>query len=235
MVERRRDPTVSSPNERPPDVRRRRTDLRARVNRDLPLEFDDVTLTSYAGLELFARYVRRVDFNRQVRQAWAGGPRWGDFGVVTMVRLVVGLVIVGGRRLRHLAYVADDPVFQRFAGGPRGADRADAESVADPLHDADRPPLAGPQCGGGGPPVARAGTAHLDDRCRWGGRLATHVPIRPAITARNGPKTSIRRATTCDPNRSGPAPNRTVFCGPESITTAAVFVTLRLELETRHD
>ena len=97
-------------------MRRRRTDLRARVNRDLPLEFDDVTLTSYAGLELFARYVRRVDFNRQVRQAWAGGPRWGDFGVVTMVRLVVGLVIVGGRRLRHLAYVADDPVFQRFAG-----------------------------------------------------------------------------------------------------------------------
>ena len=57
---------------------------------------------------------------------------------------------------------------------------------------------------------------------------ATHVPIRPAITARNGPKTSIRRATTCDPNRSWPAPNRTVFCGPESITTAAVFVTLRL-------
>ena len=49
-----------------------------------------------------------------------------------------------------------------------------------------------------------------------------------AITARNGPKTSIRRATTCDPNRGGPAPNRTVFCGPESITTAAVFVTLRL-------
>ena len=41
------------------------------------------------------------------------------------------------------------------------------------------------------------------------------MPIRPAITARNGPKTSIRRATTCDPNRSGPAPNRTVFCGPE--------------------
>ena len=32
----------------------------------------------------------------------------------------------------------------------------------------------------------------------------------------------LRRATTCDPNRSGPAQNRTVFCGPESITTAAV-------------
>ncbi len=97
-------------------MRRRTTDLLARVNGNLPLEFADITLTSYAGLELFARYLRRVDFNRQVRDAFAGMPRWGDFGVVAMVRLVVGLVIVGGRRLRHLAHVADDPVFQRFGG-----------------------------------------------------------------------------------------------------------------------
>ena len=33
---------------------------------------------------------------------------------VAMVRVLVGLVTVGGRRLRHVAYVADDPVFQRF-------------------------------------------------------------------------------------------------------------------------
>jgi hypothetical protein len=90
--------------------------LPARVNGNLPLEFGDVRFTSYAGLELFTRYLRRVDFNWQVRQAFAGAARWGDFGVVPMVRLVVGLVIVGGRRLRHLAYVADDPVFQRFGG-----------------------------------------------------------------------------------------------------------------------
>ena len=34
--------------------------------------------------------------------------------MVVMVRVFVGLVIVGGRRLRHLASVADDPIFQRF-------------------------------------------------------------------------------------------------------------------------
>ena len=33
-------------------MRRRKSDLHARVNRNLPLEFDDVRLTSYAGLEL---------------------------------------------------------------------------------------------------------------------------------------------------------------------------------------
>jgi hypothetical protein len=31
-----------------------------------------------------------------------------------MVRLVIGLVVVGGRRLRHVAFVQDDPLFRRF-------------------------------------------------------------------------------------------------------------------------
>ena len=110
------EPTPHARNERPRDVRRRKADLPARVNGNLPLEFADVVLTSYAGLELFGRYLRTRRFNRLVRDAFAGVPRWGDFGVVAMVRVLVGLVIVGGRRLRHLAYVADDPVFQRFAG-----------------------------------------------------------------------------------------------------------------------
>ncbi len=95
-------------------MRRRKADVRARVNGDLPFEFGDVRLTSYAGLELLGTYVRTRRFNQQVREAFADLPRWGDFGVVAMVRVLVGLVIVGGRRLRHVAYVADDPVFQRF-------------------------------------------------------------------------------------------------------------------------
>jgi hypothetical protein len=88
--------------------------LRARVNGDLPLEFADVALTSYAGLELFGRYLRATGFNRVVRDAFAGAPAWGDFGTVPMVRLVIGLLVVGGRRLRHLAFVQDDPLFHRF-------------------------------------------------------------------------------------------------------------------------
>ena len=97
-------------------MRQRKPDVRARVNGDLQLEFTDVALTSYAGLELFARYLRRTGFNTMVREAFAGTTRWGDYGVVAMIRLLVGLVIIGGRRLRHLAYVQDDPLFRRFAG-----------------------------------------------------------------------------------------------------------------------
>ncbi len=95
-------------------MRRSKADLHARVNGDLQLEFADIALTSYAGLELFGRYLRATRFNAVVREAFAGAPRWGDFGAVAMVRLLVGLLVVGGRRLRHLAYVQDDPVFRRF-------------------------------------------------------------------------------------------------------------------------
>ena len=63
-------------------MRRRKSDLHARVNRNLPLEFDDVRLTSYAGLELLERYLRTRRFNQLVREAFADLPRGGDFGVV---------------------------------------------------------------------------------------------------------------------------------------------------------
>jgi Transposase DDE domain group 1 len=95
-------------------VRRRKTDLQARVNANLALEFGDVHLTSYAGLELFNRYLRTVRFNALIRHAFSGSAVWGDFGVVAMVRLLIGLLVVGGRRLDHVAYVADDPLVQRF-------------------------------------------------------------------------------------------------------------------------
>jgi hypothetical protein len=95
-------------------VRRSKTDLRARVNGDLQLEFADVALTSYAGLELFGQYLRTTGFNATVRAACAGTAGWGDFGAVAMVRLLIGLLVVGGRRLRHLAFVQDDPLFRRF-------------------------------------------------------------------------------------------------------------------------
>jgi hypothetical protein len=65
---------------------------------------------------LLTRYLRRTRFNTLVREAFAGTAGWGDYGVVVMVRLLLGLLIIGGRRLRHLANVKDDPVFRRFGG-----------------------------------------------------------------------------------------------------------------------
>ena len=96
-------------------MRRRNTDLHARVNRNLALEFADAQLTSYAGLELFDRYLRQMGFNKLVRAAFSDARLGGDFGVIAMVRVLVGLLLVGGRRLDHLRYLATDPLLRRFA------------------------------------------------------------------------------------------------------------------------
>jgi hypothetical protein len=96
-------------------VRRRKLDLPARVNGNLRLEFGDAALTSYAGLEVFGQYLRQTGFNALIRQVCAEAPV-GDYAVVALIRVVLAVLLVGGRRLRHLAFVQDDVVVQRFAG-----------------------------------------------------------------------------------------------------------------------
>jgi len=95
-------------------MRRRKADLSCRVNRELRVEFSESGLTSYAGLELLIRYFQRIDLNALLRQHLAGLA--GDFGVTAMVRVILGLLIVGGRRLRHVTYLAGDPLIERFCG-----------------------------------------------------------------------------------------------------------------------
>jgi len=96
-------------------VRRRNTELHARVNGNLAFDFTDAKLTSYAGLELFDRYLRQMGFSELVRAAFAEARLGGDFGVIAMVRVLIGLLVVGGRRLDHLRYLATDPLLRRFA------------------------------------------------------------------------------------------------------------------------
>jgi hypothetical protein len=104
------------PHERPLIMRRRKAILGARVNGDLHVEFNEPGLTSYAGLELFGRYLRRFDLNARVRRHLDPIPLRGDFRSWTLIRVLVGLLVVGGRRLRHVRFVKDDPLFLRFTG-----------------------------------------------------------------------------------------------------------------------
>jgi hypothetical protein len=115
VVERGCYTAPSSTNERPLTVRRRKADLHARVNGDLAFEFTDTKLTSYAGVELFDRYLRQIGFNDMVRGAFGKSNLGGDFGAIAMVRVLIGLLVVGGRRLEHLKYLATDPLLCRFA------------------------------------------------------------------------------------------------------------------------
>lgn len=90
--------------------------LRRVFNRDLRNEFGSEKLTSYAGLEMVGRFLRCIEFLRRVREAFSSSQLGGDYETTRLVMVVIGLLLVGGRRLEHLQYVASDPIFGRFCG-----------------------------------------------------------------------------------------------------------------------
>jgi len=96
-------------------VRLSRADLRRRINGDLSLRYEASGLTSFAGLELIARFFRMLDFRAQLRRIQASLPT-SDFGSVPMVLLVLVMLITGARRVRHVGYVEGDPLVERICG-----------------------------------------------------------------------------------------------------------------------
>ena len=97
-------------------MRLRRADLKRRVNGNLALRFNRSGLTSYAGLELIRRYFREIGLTEKLRRHLAGTMPGSDYGVAAMVKLLLCLLVVGGRRVRHVLYLRDDPVVERLCG-----------------------------------------------------------------------------------------------------------------------
>ena len=97
-------------------MRYRKADLGTAVKNDLRVEFTESGLSSYAGLELLTRYFRSIRLNNLIRRHVGGILLPGDYGTVAMIRIVLGLMIVGGRRIRHLDFVRGDVLFERFTG-----------------------------------------------------------------------------------------------------------------------
>ena len=97
-------------------MRQGKAHLRARVNGNLTLRFIAHGLTSFSGLELVWRFLRRLDFSGRLRRHLQAADPAGDYGSVAMVRLVVAMLIVGARRVKHVRHLVGDPVIARFCG-----------------------------------------------------------------------------------------------------------------------
>lgn len=97
-------------------MRSRKAALHARVNGPLTLRFTADGLTSYSGLELFGRFLRGLDFSARVRRHLRACDPTADFSSVALVRLLVAMLVVGARRLRHVRHLGPDPVLERFCG-----------------------------------------------------------------------------------------------------------------------
>ncbi len=90
--------------------------MKRRVNGPLSLRFQFSGLSSYAGLELVRRYFASTHLAQRIRRHLSRKVPGTDYGVVSMILLLLALLIAGGRRLRHLLYLEDDPVVRRFCG-----------------------------------------------------------------------------------------------------------------------
>lgn len=97
-------------------VRLRKQDFSQRINSDLKIEFAKQDLSSFSGLELFRRYFALIGLNSRVRQAFAGNQIGGDYSSVHLIMIFIALWLTGGRRLRHIPFISEDPLVQRVCG-----------------------------------------------------------------------------------------------------------------------
>src|SRR2546425_8451936 len=93
----------------PLPVRRPKAELRARVNRQLIFRYERTGLTSYAGLELVRRWLRRDGWFRLLRHELATALPPTDYGVVGLVLVVLAVLLSGGARGRPLRYLDGGP------------------------------------------------------------------------------------------------------------------------------
>ena len=127
--------------------------VRRVVKGDLTIQFVPQALTSYGGLELLGRYLRRIDLGARWRQACAG--LRSDDGSHRIVLVLLARFYVGARRLEHRRYLSGDPLITRFCGLARLPTR---RTVADWVRQFTQETLAplgraqpGPRDGGAGP------------------------------------------------------------------------------------
>ena len=97
-------------------MRLRKSDLTQRVNADLTLRYEHSGLTSFAGLEFIRRYFCQIDLRTQIRRWLSTALPSSDFGLPGMVSMMLILIITGGRRLRHIGHLHNDPIVLRCCG-----------------------------------------------------------------------------------------------------------------------
>lgn len=96
--------------------------FRARIKGNLHIEHSEEHLTSYAGLELVRRFLRLLRFSSLLRRLERRVKPGGDLPLSSAIRLLLGMLLVGGRRLRHIRFLRNDPMLLRFAGVTRAPD-----------------------------------------------------------------------------------------------------------------
>ncbi len=88
----------------------------ARIKGNLHVESGDENLTSFAGLELLRRFCRGLKLAGLLREVERKLALGGDLRLPSLVMLLVGMLLIGARRLRQIRYLGTDALLLRFAG-----------------------------------------------------------------------------------------------------------------------
>jgi hypothetical protein len=96
-------------------VRIRKGSIRGRVKADLPIVFTQEKLSAFGGLEVFRRFADRSGFTERLRKVFSIRCFDGDYGSFRITLALMGMLLLGGTRLRHLPLLERDPIFLRFA------------------------------------------------------------------------------------------------------------------------
>jgi hypothetical protein len=77
--------------------------------------FTDEKLSAYGGIELLRRFVDRSSFADKLKRVFSIRQFDGDYGSFRITLALIGMLLLGGSRLRHLRNLGRDPLFLRFA------------------------------------------------------------------------------------------------------------------------
>ncbi len=96
-------------------MRRKKGAIRSRVKSDLSIVFTEEKLSAYGGIELFRRFLDRSGFARRLQEVFSIRQFDGDYGSFRITLALMGMLLLGGTRLRHLRVLERDPLFLRFS------------------------------------------------------------------------------------------------------------------------
>ena len=86
--------------------------LRARIKGSPRITFSAERISAHGGLELLRRYVAGLGLRRRLSQA-VDLP--SDYSAASILLALIGMIVVGGVRITHLAFLGVDPVLLRFS------------------------------------------------------------------------------------------------------------------------
>ncbi len=95
-------------------MRLSRRSLRTNVKGPLPVRFTTEKMTSYGGLEVIRQFMHGSGFIQKLKEVFAVREFDTDYGSYRMALALIAMLIVGGSRLRHLRFLAHDPLVLRF-------------------------------------------------------------------------------------------------------------------------